>query len=69
MHVNEARIAVQFRLCSHCGRAVPSTSNERFCPNDGTRLLEVCPKCAANIGNPYARHCTQCGHELVIDTT
>jgi NADH pyrophosphatase NudC (nudix superfamily) len=69
MRVKEGRIAVRFRLCPRCSRAVPWASKEQFCPNDGTRLLEVCPKCAAIISNPYARHCTQCGHELVNDTT
>ncbi len=56
--------AQTFRLCPRCGRAVPDSSGERFCPNDGERLLESCPKCGAGIRTPLARFCTACGFEF-----
>lgn len=54
-----------YRLCPRCARAVPSTSEERYCANDGTRLLEVCPQCGAPITSPYARFCVRCGTDLL----
>jgi predicted amidophosphoribosyltransferase len=53
-----------FRLCPRCGRAVPDSSGERFCSNDGEPLLESCPKCGAGIRTPLARFCTGCGFEF-----
>ena len=52
---------VRFRLCPVCARAVPSASEERFCINDGARMLEECPRCHAGIHSPYTRHCSNCG--------
>ena len=56
-----------FHLCTQCGRTVPARSGERYCPNDGTQLLEACPACETKISNPYARHCTNCGHGFARD--
>ncbi|WP_309571028.1 zinc ribbon domain-containing protein [Deinococcus sp.] len=56
--------ALRYRLCPRCLRAVPGTSGERYCVNDGTRLLDSCPACGAAITSPYARHCSRCGHTL-----
>lgn len=53
-----------YRLCPVCLRAVPTRSPERFCVNDGARLLERCPACEAPITSPYARHCGECGVNL-----
>jgi predicted amidophosphoribosyltransferase len=39
-------------------------SNERYCLNDGARMLEACPGCEARITSPYARFCGTCGLEL-----
>lgn len=39
-------------------------SNERYCTNDGERLLEACPRCKAKFTSPYARFCGVCGLEL-----
>ena len=55
---------VSYRLCPRCGRAVPAASSERYCINDGARLLDACPTCQAPIVSPYARHCGQCGVNL-----
>lgn len=55
---------LHYRLCPKCARAVPATSSERFCINDGTRLLEACPHCGAAISSPYAHFCGACGLEL-----
>jgi endogenous inhibitor of DNA gyrase (YacG/DUF329 family) len=52
---------VIFRLCPKCFRAVPASSGERYCLNDGQRLLEACPQCGTRITSPYARHCGHCG--------
>lgn len=57
-------VAVHYRLCPRCARAVPTTSGERYCANDGTRLLNACPECHAPITSPYARYCVRCGHDL-----
>ena len=54
-------IVITYRLCLRCYRAVPVISHEHFCINDGTKLLEACPKCKAPITSPYARHCGACG--------
>lgn len=56
--------AVRYRLCPRCGRAVPTTSGERYCANDGARLLDACPNCGASITSPYARYCVRCGADL-----
>ncbi|WP_170928565.1 zinc ribbon domain-containing protein [Deinococcus hopiensis] len=56
--------ALAYRLCPRCLRAVPTISGERYCVNDGTRLLESCPQCTAPITSPYARFCTRCGAAL-----
>jgi predicted amidophosphoribosyltransferase len=53
-----------FRVCLRCARAVPSSSGERYCINDGSLLLEHCPSCSAAITNPYARYCAACGLEF-----
>ena len=59
-----ATAAVSYRLCPRCFRAVPLESEELFCPNDGEKLLERCPHCAARIKSPYARFCVSCGQAL-----
>ena len=56
--------ALRYRLCPRCGRAVPLRSEERYCINDGTPLLEGCPACGVSITSPYARHCAGCGAAL-----
>ena len=53
----------RFRLCRTCSRAVPAESKERYCINDGSRLLESCLGCGAHITSPYARFCPACGQE------
>ena len=53
-----------YRLCRVCLRAVPTTSGEQYCVNDGARLLETCPHCRAAITSPYARYCAACGTDL-----
>ena len=52
-----------YRLCLKCARAVPVDSQERYCINDGEKLLESCPRCDAAITSPYARFCPLCGAE------
>lgn len=53
-----------YRLCPVCQRAVPITSSEQYCVNDGTPLLEACPGCKAAIASPYSRYCAGCGRAL-----
>jgi hypothetical protein len=55
---------LSYRLCPQCGRAVPATSKERYCINDGSWLLEACPICTATVRSPYARHCGVCGFKF-----
>jgi hypothetical protein len=62
--VRERRRTIHYRLCLCCFRAVPATSSERYCINDGSWLLERCPLCSAVITNPYARFCAGCGLEF-----
>jgi predicted amidophosphoribosyltransferase len=57
-----------FCLCPNCFRAVPARSGERYCPNDGTRLLERCPLCETAITSPYAQFCVGCGFEFALLT-
>ncbi len=54
---------IAYRICPKCARAVPQGSNEFYCSNDGTKLLEVCTKCQTPITSPYARYCASCGTE------
>ncbi len=56
--------AVQYRICPLCARAVPMTSTEHHCINDGTKLLEACPRCQTSIHSPYTLHCGSCGFEF-----
>jgi hypothetical protein len=49
-----------YHLCPRCGRATPAAAKERFCPNDGTKLLTSCPQCSSTITSPYSRYCSQC---------
>jgi len=58
-----------FRLCPRCARAVPTSSSERYCINDGSWMLEECPLCSAAITHPYARYCTACGLEFARTLT
>jgi predicted amidophosphoribosyltransferase len=60
----EARRTLHFRLCLCCFRAVPATTSEQYCINDGTPMLEACPSCATPITSPYARFCAACGLEF-----
>jgi hypothetical protein len=60
----ERRGTLHYRLCPRCQRAVPTTSSERYCINDGSWLLERCPLCSTTITNPYARFCAACGLEF-----
>jgi hypothetical protein len=69
MHKLLGQVTMSFRVCPKCLRAVPEHSLERYCVNDGTRLLEACPKCETAITNPYGRHCAACGHHLTENTT
>ena len=55
-----------YRLCPRCFRAVPAASGERFCVNDGEKLLTRCPKCQAAIGTPFTRFCAGCGADLAL---
>ena len=55
---------VGFKLCPRCGRAVPVSSGERHCINDGEVLLETCLTCETPITHPYAKHCSSCGYEF-----
>lgn len=52
---------LSYALCPRCFRAVPEAAGERYCPNDGVRLLTRCPACGAVIRSPYARFCVRCG--------
>jgi hypothetical protein len=60
----EARKTLHFRLCVRCFRAVPATTSEQYCINDGTPMLEGCPSCGTPITSPYARYCAACGLEF-----
>ena len=60
----ELRGTLSYRLCPQCFRAVPNTSSERYCINDGSWLLEVCPLCGSAITSPYTRFCSCCGLEF-----
>ena len=56
---------VAYHLCPRCGRATPAEAGERFCPNDGQRMLNACPSCGAPIGTPFGRYCGACGAQLM----
>jgi hypothetical protein len=58
-----SRTPLRFRLCLECARAVPVHSGELFCVNDGSKLIESCPRCSAGITSPEARFCPSCGFE------
>lgn len=52
-----------YHLCVVCGRTIPAVSKELYCINDGSRLLESCPRCQSRITAPYAQFCSKCGFE------
>lgn len=58
------QIEIWYRICPRCLRAVPASSRERHCINDGIRLLERCQNCGERIRNPLARHCSNCGQGI-----
>lgn len=60
----DAEIALHYRVCPRCARAVPARVIELYCINDGEKLLETCPSCASRITSPYARHCAVCGFKF-----
>lgn len=60
----KARKTLRFRLCMRCFRAVPASTSEQYCINDGTPMLEGCPSCGTPITSPYARYCASCGLEF-----
>jgi len=55
------KIALTYRFCPRCCRAVPEASEEDYCPNDGAMLLNACPACQAPIASPYSCFCVKCG--------
>jgi uncharacterized C2H2 Zn-finger protein len=59
---------IGFKLCPRCGRAVPASSGEKHCINDGEVLLKACPTCETSITHPYAKHCSSCGYEFARAT-
>jgi hypothetical protein len=66
----EGRSTLRYRLCPCCTRAVPATSSERYCINDGTWMLEGCPLCSTAITSPYTCFCATCGLEFAtLETT
>lgn len=60
----EKEPGIFYRICPRCARAVPTSTQERYCLNDGERLLEACPHCQAKFTSPYVRFCGRCGYEL-----
>ena len=56
-----------YLLCPKCQRKLPVASKERYCPNDGSRMLRACPQCNASITSPYSSYCTKCGKKLLED--
>ncbi|MBC7645804.1 MAG: hypothetical protein H7095_01660 [Pseudopedobacter sp.] len=42
-----------FLLYLICFRSVPASTAEKYCPNDGTKLLECCPCCERPILTPF----------------
>ena len=60
----EGRKTLRYRLCVLCFRAVPATTSEQYCINDGTPMLETCLLCGTAITSPYARFCASCGFEF-----
>jgi hypothetical protein len=60
------RKTLRFRLCVRCFRAVPASTSEHYCINDGIPMLEACPLCSAAITRPYARFCAACGLEFML---
>ncbi len=67
--VNITRQPTGYALCPYCFRAVPVRLGERYCVNDGARLLGACGHCGRSIASPYARYCAGCGHAYGPDTT
>jgi ribosomal protein L24E len=55
---------LHYHLCPRCYRATPAGLGEVYCPNDGSKLLTNCPRCATSITSPYSRYCTYCGHNF-----
>jgi hypothetical protein len=56
-------LETHYRLCPKCHRSVPTTTEERFCANDGVRMLDSCPRCQTAIRIPETHFCANCGLE------
>ena len=65
------RTEPRYRLCPTCDRSVNLESDERFCVQDGTKMLESCPRCDAPIRVEGAKFCGACGskYETVASNT
>ena len=50
------------KICTSCGAQVPEGS--RFCPECGTEIKDLCPKCGAPITG--TKFCPECGQKLDI---
>jgi hypothetical protein len=53
----------RYRICPTCERSASFESDERFCVNDGTKMLEECPRCQAQIKVAGAKFCAACGFQ------
>jgi hypothetical protein len=51
----------RYRICPACERSASAESDERFCVNDGTKMLEACSHCQALIKVAGAKFCAACG--------
>lgn len=59
-----SKALLHYFLCPRCQRAVPATSGESYCVNDGSPLLQACNHCGAAITSPYSDFCSRCGQKL-----
>lgn|GEM_PF-3239267 len=69
MQDDHVMLGATYHLCPQCARAVNAAAGERYCPNDGARLVTACGACGERIRTPYARYCTACGCALVPETS
>ncbi len=60
------RLETRYKLCPKCHRSVSITSDEQRCVNDGTPMIEACPRCQAPIGVAGAHFCANCGLEYQL---
>jgi hypothetical protein len=62
-------IETRYRLCPQCHHSVTAETGDHYCVNDGTPMIDACPRCQAAIRVAGAHFCANCGLEYQSHVT